>query len=75
MKQYRSYDFRKKGILLTVEEIIATNIPPLSRPSNPNKVSIETRVVAALTSAENAIIIWRERWRKFSDWNLAFSSR
>lgn len=62
-------------MLLTVEEIIATNIPPFSRPSNPSKVSVETRVVAALTSAENAIIIWRERWRKFSDWNLAFSSR
>lgn len=75
MNQYRFCDFRKKGMLLTVEEIIATNIPPFSRPSNPNKVSVETRVVAALTSAENAIIIWRERWRKFSDWNLAFSSR
>lgn len=74
MNQYRFYDFRKKGMLLTVEEIIA-NISPFSRPSNPNKVSVETRVVAALTSAENAIIIWRERWRKFSDWNLAFSSR
>lgn len=75
MNQYRFCDFRKKGMLLTVEEIIATNIPPFSRPSNPSKVSVETRVVAALTSAENAIIIWRERWRKFSDWNLAFSSR
>lgn len=75
MNHYRFYDFRKKGMLLSVEEIVATNIPPLSRPSNPNKVSIETRVVAALTSAENAIIIWSERWRKFSNWNLAFSSR
>lgn len=74
MNQYRFYDFGKKGMLLTVEEIIA-NISPLSRPSNPSKVFVETRVVAALTSAENAIIIWRERWRKFSDWNLAFSSR
>lgn len=67
MNQYRFYDFRKKGMLLTVEEIVATNIPSLSGPSNPNKVSIETRVVAALTSAENAIIIWRARWRKFSN--------